>query len=676
MIGAGTGGAIIQSNTHRDVSSHPEFKVSRTPKGHGAFRPDIEGLRAVAVIMVVAFHGGIRAFSGGFIGVDIFFVMSGYLITGILARELQETGTLSFVEFYARRSRRLIPASVVMVLAVIGLCTLLLPLIDEKPVWKASMTVVTYLSNIWFMFTGIDYFSHQAAAINPLLHTWSLSVEEQFYFVWPSLLVLGYRWSRRRIWSISLLVAVSVLSFIGSLILQSHAQAYAFFLLPARFWEFGVGGLLVYAPASLKRSFAAHAGVLSWSGLALLVLAATLYTGETVFPGTAVLLPVAGTLMLLASGATLAPASASRLLALPPFQYIGGLSYSIYLWHWPILVLFEMRTPSRVRLLVCVAATLLVSDLTHRLIENPIRFSKSLKTHPRQSIVMMAGLSLLALVATTAWWQVEARRSTRDPYVDAAKDNLKLSHPACLVLQTSLQAEGCNLGDPSGSKTIVLFGDSHAWHWAPTLDVLGAQRHWRVITLAKASCPSEAIESLWNDALSRPYAECSVWRNKVLQRIAELHPALVVLSSDSDYRSGPHAGQALTYGQWRGGYDTTLRQLNAQHVPVLVLADVPNFPYDVPVCLAWAAKSGKPCAALDPKDAFNAVKSQAELDSVRSTPGTSIVNLSSTLCRNGKCDPAQDGVILYTDHNHLTATYARKLASSLAAGLDKTGALD
>ena len=294
-----------------------------------SFRPDIEGLRGIAVLLVVAFHAHIQLWRGGFLGVDIFFVLSGYLITALLLQELESSGTLNLVGFYARRARRLLPAAAVVVVFVVVAGIFLLSPIEQIRYSKTALATTLYSSNLWFIHQSSDYFAADTAN-NPLLHTWSLAVEEQFYFVWPVLVWIGFRMSRSRSGLCKFLAGISGLSLVACIWLTQTNQPWAFFGSPARAWEFGVGGIACMVPVTFfKNKYGRF--IVSWISLLIVLGAAMWFHPGEAFPGSRALIPALATALLLIVGAAEVTAGAGRMLGHPILQSLGRLSYSWYL---------------------------------------------------------------------------------------------------------------------------------------------------------------------------------------------------------------------------------------------------------------------------------------------------------------------------------------------------------
>ncbi|HVT38411.1 MAG TPA: acyltransferase family protein [Gemmatimonadaceae bacterium] len=653
-----------------------EPKTPADPARKEGFRPDIEGLRAIAILLVVAFHVGVPGLRGGFVGVDVFFVLSGYLITGLLVKELRKTGELRILNFYGRRIRRLLPAVAVMILVVVvAVSTLLSP--DERELYsRAAFAAGAYASNIWFQITSSDYFS-PAIEGNPFLHTWSLAVEEQFYLVWPLLLLLTFRISRSTRALATVMIALSSVSFAAGLWMTAHAPQAAFFSSPARAWEFGIGGLVALAPGMNLARFAKIAGALGVMGLLTLLAGAVVFASDAPFPGSRALVPVLGTAAMLISGVTTSPmGGVRRILTARPFQYIGRLSYSWYLWHWPVLVLGAVMVPSlglAGRAALALAA-LGIAAVSYSMIEAPIRFSGYLAVRPLATLGLGAAITL-GTMGASRFAKISAIAAANTPeqrVIDIARApaGAELTASGCFLKREDTDLRDCAFGDRTAPTTIVLFGDSHAAQWFSAFEAVATRHQWRLIDFTKMGCPSPNVDvRLWS-IKQTPYPECSLWRNAALQRIVELKPALVILSnSDSHVTPAWSTGSPrLSLMEWTDGMRKTLMILDSAGINAVILHDTPGPRFDVPTCLSRAAVrrgSAQSCEAprvlAIREDVFQAAKEAAT-----GLAHASWLDLTDDFCGPVVCPAVLGGTIVYGQPGHISHVFARAMADTIA----------
>ena len=368
------------------------------------FRGDVEGLRAVAVLLVLLYHAGVPLVPGGFVGVDVFFVISGFLITTQLVRELDRSGRISLVRFYARRAKRLLPATAVVLVATALLTRWLLPETRWADAGHDIIASALYVGNWHFADQAVDYLAaHDASTVQ---HFWSLAVEEQFYVVWPLLLLAGAavarggRWRTRPTICAGLLLVV-VPSFLWSLHETSSFPARAFFETTTRMWELGIGAGVALAAGLLTRMPRAVAVVLGWTGLGAIAVAGLVVSTGTAWPGYAAALPTLGAAAVVGAGFRVPDRGAAALLGVAPMRWLGGISYSLYLWHWPLIVVATARLDglSALQGLAVAAASVVPAWLTLHLVENPLRHSRAVSRSPRLSLVLGAGCTLVGVVS-------------------------------------------------------------------------------------------------------------------------------------------------------------------------------------------------------------------------------------------------------------------------------------
>jgi peptidoglycan/LPS O-acetylase OafA/YrhL len=651
-----------------------------------AFRPDIEGLRGIAILLVVGYHSGLHAFPGGYVGVDVFFVLSGFLITGLLIKELESTGRVNLGEFYARRCRRLLPAVLLVVVTTLIAGRILYAPFEQRDVTRGAFATAIYASNVWFARRAVEYLATDVGA-HPLLHTWSLAVEEQFYLVWPVLLSATLwlpRMRRPRFWSAVVLAVLGVVSLAICVWLTRAAQPWAFFSSPARAWEFAIGGLVsLLADRRVFRAPAVQA--LSWLGLLAIIGSALLFDRDTVFPGLAALLPVLGTAAILIrpSGH---PTLLAGLLSMRPLRVVGLLSYSWYLWHWPVLRFGEVLTgPLTLTVrLTCVGLAFVLASVTFKLIENPVRRSRWLAQRPRVSLAF-AGTSTAAAALLALTVQAAADRSATTPgqraFTDARDDVPTIYRSGCHLAYGDTEAPDCSFGDLSSNQTIALFGDSHAAQWFTAVEKVARDRGWKLVALTKSSCPAASVQVLL-PALNRKYVECDAWRESTISRLIALHPIAVIMASSSLYLAqGESAGQSVSPAEWMAGTRRTLSRLSGAGVSTVVLRDDPYPGFDVPTCLARAAWTpwlfhggcGFTLALARDPAVF-----QSELEAGAALRGVTFVDLSESICATdgGHCEPVRDGVVKYRDSHHLTSRFSSTLAHLLEDRLSEIAGHD
>lgn len=377
------------------------------------YRPDVEGLRAVAVLLVALYHAHIPGIRSGFVGVDVFFVISGFLITGLLLRERVERGTTSISKFYGRRARRILPATTVVVLFTLFASYHWLGFLAGNSIADDAKWTAVFMANLHFASIGTSYLGAQAPP-SPLQHMWSLGVEEQFYVVWPTLFfviaTVGKRLSLRLRLGIVLSIIV-IASFAWSIIETSQNATWAYFSPLTRAWELALGGLIAVASPVLMRVPAKVANIAGGIGLGAVILSGVVFTDQTAYPGAAAALPVLTTGVVIAAGCVMSTGAAERVLGFRPCQWLGKRSFSFYLWHWPILIIAYEAAGHALpvwqnALWLCVA--LGASMLTYRLVENPIRFSKPLVKRAWLSLAM--GAVLIATSLGVAQWLISTHQ--------------------------------------------------------------------------------------------------------------------------------------------------------------------------------------------------------------------------------------------------------------------------
>ena len=677
----------------------PQRVVERASR---QFLPEIQVLRAVAVMLVVLYHYWPGTLNGGYVGVDAFFVISGYLITSHLLREADRTGTLRLWAFYARRARRLLPASILVLLFVAAGTFLLLP----TDLWASTAHEVTasgfYVQNLWLASKAVTYSASNDVA-SPVQHYWSLSAEEQFYLVWPGLIIISClvarRWLRGHTTTTVgfTLLLVTLGSFAVSVWATQTHRAAAYFITPTRAWEFGAGALVVL----LMRKWApplALARLLRWLGLVGLLASAWLFSSATPFPGYAAALPVIATAAIIVAGDTGRADPSDLVFRLRPVQWLGDVSYSIYLWHWPLFVFapyvlhHNLRTPELVALiLLC----LVISGLSRRFVEDAMGFWPRLTRTPRATL-SAAGVAMvvIALVAGTQVYGAGARDQqtaalladvsgsscfgaaamenrakcpealTSLPLVTITKADAPWApQPGCRGIGSDPSVLTCYWGTGKPSRVVALVGDSHAEHWRGALHRIAKTKNWRILEIFAGGCPATYARSVIFERHSRDGDACPIWTTKVTAKLKALAPDDIITAGYVQQNvfdpadSGP-AGFEKVWRQWLG------------FTRVTVLRDIPTTAgRNGPQCLA--INVGKPQACSNPRskvlvddDMMRAARSMRHV--------VNLVDLSDYFCDARRCYAVIGAASVYYDYDHMSMQFSATLASALLRALPKT----
>lgn len=626
-------------------------------------RSDIQGLRAVAILTVVIYHAGYEFMTGGYVGVDVFFVLSGYLITGLLYREYLREGRVRLLEFYARRIRRLLPASCVVLLATCLLASLLLSPLQQSKLIYPFFSTATYVSNVWFAVDAMEYLG-DVGRLNPVLHTWSLSLEEQFYLFWPLIFVISFYLMQRfeaekrlRLMGFSILLT----SFVLSLLVIERSQPWAFFSVFTRAWEFAAGGLICLYHSKMERLSDFSRNMLLISGLGLILFASIWFDESTFFPGFAALVPVIGTVLVIVSG-TGKRASWSGLLSNNLMQPLGDLSYSWYMWHWPVQIFFAIAVSETYSTLAFVPPliSLFLAWLTYRWVENPIRFSEALRLRCGRNYLLgggITGVSVMVIFLLSVLVSNDLNSPEQVRIQVARRDIPQVYQDGCHLTYTGIKQPECEYGEPNGEKIVVLFGDSHAAQWFPVFRRLAQEQGWRFYSWTKSSCSYVAVTP-YLQKLKREYRECDWWRDEVLSRIEVMEPDLVITSGFAN------DWQLTTKGtirpDWKQGAKTTLERLNRLAKKTLVVHDNPSSPIDIPECLSLAAWQGQALSRCAFKREANGyeIRFQVKLFEQRISEQLDRVvaaDFSSAICSQGICQAEIEGNSLFRDKHHLTS---------------------
>ncbi|HPT95852.1 MAG TPA: acyltransferase family protein [Microbacteriaceae bacterium] len=675
------------------------------------FIPHIQGLRAIAVLFVVIYHFWPGRLSGGFVGVDIFFVISGFLITGHLMREMSATGRVRLAEFWARRARRLLPASLMVLLfcSLAVMSPLIMPLSALQNEVNEILASTFYVENWYLAFSSADYLGHGGDPTT-VQHYWSLSLEEQFYVLWPLIMLLaawlgmkaflGRTPSDARLRGVIVAIAiVSALSFVFCVWFTMTNPAPSYFVTFGRMWQFGVGALIALIPM-LRFQGPLMSFVLGWGGIIALLYTAFTFDGATMFPGYAALLPTLGAAAIIAAGNTSRWWYPTRLLAIRPMQFVGNISYSLYLWHWPLIVIapfvpfWGLTIYHRVALLgIC----FVLAWLTQRFVEAPARSWKVLTSRPAR-VTLWSSLGAMVVVAGVAGaaWAVNA-----PAYEQAQRDlaSLRESPPPCFGGAAVLEAEcagtdfgttilpdpgfagvdspgdeqcfvqlnnaevvSCEFGsDEASAPRIALIGDSHAYQLLSTFQAMADAKGWHLTTFFKGACP-------WNATpLSTPGAfgdACTQWRDGVAEEIAASDFDAVFTSAiaTTPYAS---AGFDSSHDAAVAGYQAAWSTVLDRGIPVVTVVDNPVWETDPNKCLR-----SKGFGECDGPRADVLVENDPIRDAAAGLDGVTLLDFTNVFCDDESCFPVVGGANVYRDQDHLTVSFVNSLMPQYVMALE------
>ncbi|MDI4655899.1 acyltransferase family protein [Xanthobacter autotrophicus] len=660
-----------------------------------AYRADVDGLRALAIVPVVLFHIHLSAFPGGYVGVDIFFVISGYLITAILFRDMK-AGRFSLLDFYDRRIRRIFPALfVVLVATTLAAVFIMVP--SDLLLYARSLRATTlFFSNIYFA-KNLNYFQPEAD-LNPLLHTWSLAVEEQFYIFFPLILFALIRWVRPNLLRPIILVLI-VASLAHAEIRLSRNPIESFFSLPTRAWELLIGSALALGLVPLVTP--RKGAWLSLAGLALIVCAIAFYDRHTRFPGLAALAPCLGAALILHGGASGAKGIVQRMLASPVPVFFGRISYSLYLWHWPLLVLigyYLERHLSPTEGLMIAAVSVGLATLSLFYVEAPFR--KRHRAGTSRWIPVWAGGAAMALVVAFAltaiardgrFWpmsafaqQADALARAQDPYMSWCSAPLSgpmrmPAKPQCVVGRQAAAPSGASGEAALPAFDVLLWGDSHASALMAGLGEAATRADASIRLVMLPACPPLGEVVTLHESIKGLERQCPAFNRGVLELIAEKRPKLVVMAGRWSPWTSLQPGFAIRDGndrylsaeearaEFARGLARSVEGVTRLGIPVVLVGQVPEFGFSPPHCITRAEFSGADTARCLSQDrektlAGLAASNQVLLDVAKGNPLVTTVLLSDRFCGKENCPAMEAGTLIYRDPNHLSVEGSRAAA--------------
>jgi len=671
---------------------------------------EIQALRAFAVLAVLLYHLWPQRVTGGFVGVDVFFVVSGFLITLHLARELASTGTIALGRFWARRARRLLPASF-LVLGVTAIATLaVVPSGYWQQFFREIGASALYIENWVLAADAVDYLAAENLA-SPVQHYWSLGVEEQIYLVWPLLLVAVALLARtttrlRRVALPVAVLAVLIASFAYSSALVVNGSPAAYFVTPARVWEFAAGGLLALVMTKGLRLPAAVASALAWTGWFGLTNTVLLFDTTTPFPGYGALPPVIFTLLIIIAGSPAARWAPTRVLSIRPVQWLGDVSYATYLWHWPLIVLLPFaldRELTTVDKLVILLMTLVLAGLSTRFVEQPFRFapwSRALST--RAVLASTVVLSLVFVGGSAAVWTTVQRSNdaalalaaeraaqaercfgagagldpegcaefattSLTPSPALARDDRHAAYSdSCITPTAGTEVRTCEYGNVESDFRVAIIGDSHAANWFPAFDRLANERDWHLITHFKSACPESA--AVKRNAVLEAETSCRAWNEQMATGDHIDAPYDLVVVSYSAAADSYDDRKAAIYG-----FISAWQKYIDDGSIVVVMADNARNTPEVVECLV--RNEADPSACSVPFEQAYPGDDNMVAAAARIPDHAVVIETSDIFCGDEVCNAAIGGVVVYRDSHHLTKTFATTLSPYIGERLDSALAL-
>lgn len=649
-------------------------------------RADIQILRAVAVAGVVLFHAGVPAAAGGFHGVDSFFVISGFLITGLIVRELARTNTVDLLAFWNRRAWRLLPNALTVLAVCLALSLAWAPTAQLPGIGKDIAAALAYVANYWFAGRAVDYFDANVTT-SPVLHFWSLSVEEQFYIAWPLLLLGVWCWFGRARWQrAAFAAAIVAISFTAAVVWSARSQPHAFFNTESRMWQLAAGGLLAMLidGRTMNDALRVPALLIGCIGLAATMMVDPVAVG--IAPLACAVAAVVSTMLIIAAGS----GARRREQSLPfarPLLWLGDRSYSVYLWHWPVFafaafVVGDGTADSLPAKTVMIAITLVVSELAYRLIERPLRAVGKSRPPTTGSIatlfVTVVALALAAGTVVMSNGGVGAGAGLRADILAAQADLPNLYRPDCPKGWALDANNRCLFGRRDMVRPrVVLFGDSYAEQLVPGLQAAAEQGGWSLVLLLRGACPT--ADGLHLSPLSGVAdTACRDWRNAALARIATERPDLVIVATAEhaarqmlDEATGASLSDADAIALWQQGFKSLLRKLVSSAGSVVVLPSTPRSRFlELDSCLTPDLADACGLARQKALD-----RSTLTVAAARSISGVRVVDLSDAFCGPNVCYSRRAGRIVYRDAgHHITASFAATLEPAFTEILHKTAA--
>ena len=635
------------------------------------YRSDLQGLRAIAILLIIVAHSSFDLFQGGFIGVDIFFILSGYLITGLIQKEIDQTNKFYFIGFFARRLKRLLPALTFMLLIVFFIAYFTFSEFELYSQLASTKYAITWTSNLFFAFREIDYFN-ELTTNDLFLHTWSLGVEEQFYLFWPIVIILIFKLEKilKLSYNFSLIV-ILIISLTLSIYWTKIEPMSAFYLMPSRIWQFTIGALIYYYFGSKNKLIhlkETHAKALQYIGFISIAGCAVFFTNHMTYPGYWAIIPSVGAAFIIIAGLHIK----NNVISSTPFVWLGNHSYSLYLWHWPIFKLgFVFGYSGQIiPVILMVTLSLGISIFSLVVIEKP--FWKGKMSHAKPSLILTT--SILTMLIVIFFIIPTLKQSnltyTQIPGYNKWKADIPIIYDLkCDDWFTKSEIKKCEFGNKQASNTIVLFGDSILAQWFSILPKTFKNPQWKIIVMIKSACPLVDIDYFY-PRIGKIYQVCMDWRNSVLDELDKIKPDIVFMGNAATYE--------FSERQWKEGSIQIVDRVQKAAKHVYIIPGTPNLSFDGPICLARNSPTNDfkyPSSCVE-KNRDKLIQPIVKLleNITKQYSNVDFLNLNDQVCPKGLCSAINsENIVVFRDKEHLTNSFVEYYIKDVQSRLEING---
>ncbi len=623
------------------------------------YRKDLQGLRGIAILLIIFAHSSLGIFDGGYIGVDVFFVLSGFLITGVLYKEYERNKSIDYINFYSRRLKRLLPALLTMIIIVFIVAFFLLSYKEFKTQTGSAIFSATWLSNIYFSFRSINYFN-ELETQDLFLHTWSLGVEEQFYLIWPFIAFLLFNKSPASKRCFYTLV-FCLLALLLSIYWTFTSPITAYYLMPSRVWQFSLGSLVFFLTYKKSLYIRINPKFLLIIGTLMVLGCSWYYSQNLLYPGYWAIIPSIGAGLIIYAGSYID--EKENLISNSAFNWIGDYSYALYLWHWPVFLLgFSLGYRGElIPVIILFITTLLLSILSFKFVELPFwkgKLSKfSTKKILTNSLAAMVFVPLMIGVTLKIYQSVN-NDDVENKYIDPSFPII-YSMGCDSPIQNS-QVNPCLFGNHSSNRTVVIWGDSILAQWFSLFPIIFPPNEWKIIVYTKSACPL-IDEDFFYKHIRKVYQVCADWRNGVIKELESIKPDVLFMGNAATYE--------FSDAQWTDGSFRTVNSVSKISKHIFIIPGTPSLTFDGPACISKnnsfdKAELDNKCQSHDRNVPIekNRMILQMLADKFNNV---NLLNLNPLVCPKGTCKALMNDIYVFRDQQHLHDLFVRSLISDV-----------